>query len=366
MRTLLRPLLFLALLSSVVHGAASAQTVASRDLQALERSLGTAVREWLEAGELARENGYTYTVDLGQLLLYFAGEGDRDTYARLRRLVTDHVLLDDPSTPYTRGFVAWRYRDGEPLDASGTTEALRVAEGLWAGAARFGDARDRELALLTLDGYARHAFEEGGIWYIRNYYNLGTGAFSINSFMVDYDPDFVSQVAEAVGDRALGGLAERSYALLARAQTPAGLLYDLIQPEVLTLAPVLDQPIFSPNDIIHLANSCTVAETVAEGRPELGRAVLDFAFERLETLGGYYYGRTGEAADPQEATISDYTCLVRLATRLSDPRATGRLLELAYGHWQTFERERFEPRLYTASEVLLTLQVLRGASPLQP
>ena len=67
------------------------------------------------------------------------------------------------------------------LDASGTTEALRFAEGLWEGARVFGEPADRELALLVLRAYRRHEYVDQGIWLIRNYFNLQTRAFATNS-----------------------------------------------------------------------------------------------------------------------------------------------------------------------------------------
>ena len=83
--------------------------------------------------------------------------------------------------------------------------------------------------MTILDGYARHAAEEQGVWMIRNYFNLGTRSFATNSFLVDYAPDLVAEVAAAMGREDLAEVARRSYALIEKAQAPIGLLYDMIQ-----------------------------------------------------------------------------------------------------------------------------------------
>ena len=135
-------------------------------------------------GMLARTDGFAYAVDVSLLMIFAAQEGDREMYDPLRDFALEHLVLNDPEDPYTRGFVLWRYDKDQEPDASGTTEALRLAKGLWRGAEAFGESVDREWAVTILDGYARHAAEEQGVWMIRNYFNLGTRSFATNSFLV--------------------------------------------------------------------------------------------------------------------------------------------------------------------------------------
>ena len=97
------------------------------------------VRGRVLAGDFARANGFAYAVDVGELLKVAARLEDREMYAALRDFAVRRLIVDDPDDPYTRGFVLWR-RSPVPVDsedapdASGTTEALRVSEGLWEGA----------------------------------------------------------------------------------------------------------------------------------------------------------------------------------------------------------------------------------------
>jgi hypothetical protein len=181
--------------------------------------------------------------------------------------------------------------------------------------------------------------------------------------MVDYDPDFLREAAREASDRDLADVADRSYALVRQAVAPSGLLYDIVQPEVLTLTPLLRQPVFSPNDVVQLSNASSVAERAAGGAPEVGRGVLAFAMARRKTPRAYYLGRTGEAVgvperDPGPPGAETYAALVRLALRLGDKPAAAafqrRLLECA---WR-FSRRPAEPRLYTAGEILLALEML--------
>ena len=138
-----------ALLPAIALGVVGCTAGAPPDparVAAVEDALVERVHVWIESGDLAREDGFVYAIDLGQLLLYAARAGDEGLYAPLRELCLAHLVLDDPEDPFTRGMVLWRYdpTGATPPDASGTTEALRVAEGLWRGGDPAG-AADREV-----------------------------------------------------------------------------------------------------------------------------------------------------------------------------------------------------------------------------
>lgn len=311
----------------------------------------------LSRNQGARPDGYVYTVDFSQSLLYAALNRDRKLYTTLREFIVKHLIIDNPSDPYTRGFVLWRYREGSPADASGTTEALRLAQSLWLGSQVFGDKGDRDQAILILKGYTRHANTDNGIWLIRNYFNFQTRAFANNSFLVDYDPDFLHEVAQATGDPTLQEVAQKSSERIRQAVTPSGLLYDIIQPEVLTLVPELKNlTIFSPNDVVKLTNTCNVAERVTVEAPDVGKTILRFAVERLPELHTYYYGRTGEPVKDQDAGAPTYACLVRLAVKLKDQKALDTFLDPFAIHTEFVTQHPKESSLYTVVEVLLALQ----------
>ncbi len=226
------------------------------------------------------------------------------------------LIRDDPQDPYTQGFVPWRLHPGQNPDASGTTEALRLSRGLWLGSKAFNRPADAELALKILDGYSRHAAVDQGIWIVRNYFGFGNRAFASNSFLVDYDPDFIREIANERNDATLNKLADNCYTVINSAVAPSGLLHDIIQPEVATLYPELNLAAFSPNDVIQFSNCCTTAIGVAVGLPNLSRKILAFALNRLEDLRVYYLGRTGEPHNAKSAAVYEYSILARLAARL--------------------------------------------------
>jgi hypothetical protein len=152
-----------------------------------------------------------------------------------------------------------------------------------------------------------------------------------------------------------------------QAVTPSGLLYDIIQPEVLTLMPDLKHlVIFSPNDVVKLANTCTVAERVTTGAPEIGQKVIRFAMQRLPKLSTYYYGRTGEPAIQQNAEVPTYACLVRLAVKLGDRKALNAFLDPFVTHAEAVVKNTEEFSLYTVIEALLALQSVLEQSTSPP
>jgi hypothetical protein len=325
------------------------------------------VRRWVDAGRLVRPDGFVYAVDVAQLMACFVDAGDADAYGRLREQALTHLVVDDRSDPFTRGFVQWRYRPDAPHtkhDASGTTEALRTAKALWLGAEKFDSPGDRDLARLVLAGYARHAGVEHGVWMVRNYFGFGTRTFATNSFLVDYDPDFLSDVARQTADADLAQLAERSRAAVRGAATPAGLLYDLIQPELKTMYPLLENVVtFSPNDVVQLSNAATVANTVARGAPDVASRVLKFAVDRLGgALRMYHYGRTGEAVNDSAAGINEWSGLTRLAAALGDRAAAALLLQPAVAAWDYYYNhlKPDAPDAYVASETLGAMSAVLG------
>jgi hypothetical protein len=334
-------------------------------LRQLEDRLYQQLQVLMAKAQGARPDGYVYTVDLSQILYYAAGKKDSRLYLPVRDFAIRNLVIDKKSDPYTKGFVLWRYRDGAPADASGTTEALRLAEGLWLGSQTLGDDTDRQRALSILQGYARHAQIDHEKWLIRNYFNLQTRAFANNSFLVGYDPDLLKIVAQVTGDRSMQSVAQKSYATIREAATPSGLLYDIIQPEVLTLVPELKQlAIFSPNDVVKLANTCTVAERAIEEAPEVGQRVIRFALARMPNLNTYYYGRNGEPVIPQKAEIPTYACLVRLSAKLKEEKAMYAFLNPFVTHAEFMEQNINQFSLYTVGEALLALQSVSQFKPL--
>jgi hypothetical protein len=319
-------------------------------------------RERVLAGSLARADGWVYTIDLSLLMIFAAREGDRELYGTLESFASTHLVLDSEADPFTRGFVLWRYRDGSPPDASGTTEALRLAEGLWRGAEAFDREEDRARAIRILEGYARHETEEQGVWMIRNYFNLGTRSFATNSFLVDYAPDFVAEVARATDDGDLLSIAEKSYALIERAQSESGLLYDIVQPEVKTLLDDERMVVFSPNDAVQISNSAAVAAGSARGRPVVARRVLDFCYRRMPDLKGTYYGRTGEIARDKRPGVEAWASLVRLAIALERDDALEAFYPFLVSNAGRKWRIPDEAWLYVVAELLLGLQAVAPPS----
>jgi len=307
-----------------------------------------------------RSDGYAYTVDLGQLALFAARTGDEPLYTDLVDRLINTVVIDIADDPYTRGFVAWRYADGIALDASGTTEALRVAAALWEGGRRFDRPDDATVALRILDGYARHTAVDQGLWFVRNYFNLQTRAFAPNSYLVDYDPDLLMAVGRDAESAELVEVAAKSAALIEEAATPAGLLHGVILPELATLTPG-DPPIFSPNRVELIANAATAALHAASSNPEQAHAVLDFAVTRLDGLQRHYDTHTGDVADPtSDAGIAELAPLLRLAVALDRPDDTQRLLARLVSELEDRAPIGNRASLFALSEALLALQQAVG------
>ncbi len=307
------------------------------------------------ASQLARPDGYVYTVDVAQLLNYATLTSDSALYWPLREFAIHKLLSDTVADPYTRGFVRWRRKEGSPPDASGTTESLRVAEGLWAGARVFRDTAARSRAILMVQGYARHAYVDQGIWLIRNYFNFQSRTFATNSFLVDYDPDFVLLIARATSDSTLLDVAQRSSKLVVDAVSPSGLLYEVIQPEILTALPALTHPVFGPNDIISAFNSCTVAERTVESNPAIGRGVLEFMRKHARENANYFYGRTGEAVTEGQLSLEPMSCFLRLSIKLGNSGEAIHWAKEMVGLLGRIQSRRATLDLFAATETLSAL-----------
>jgi len=338
-------------------GPASVRELAP-DFRELQSALHDQARQWISADRLLRDDGYLYAVDIGQLMICMAGVQDRESYDLLRKRAIAELIRDDPHEPYMRGMVVWRRKASQKMDASGTTEALRVARGLWMGSKAFGRNEDADLAMVILDGYARHAMVDQGVWIISNYFDFNTHGFANNSFLVDYDADFVSEVAEARKSASLREIAQRSARAVEMAVAPSGLLYDLLQPELKTLYPELDVVAFSPNDIVQFSNCATVATTIARSVPHVARNVLAFALNRIEDLRIYYYGRSGQVVNDRPAGLAELSALARLAMRVGSLDSAAAVATRALPKWKYFAAHAKPSQAYLVSEILLALHEL--------
>ena len=366
--------------------------------EAVRRVLATLhgeVRERVLAGDFARPDGFAYAVDLGELLKVAARREDREMADALRRFARARLIVDDPDDPFTRGFVVWRRTvappagaadsagagrnaagdlAGEPSgageegaadpgtdapDASGTTEALRVSQGLRETAEAFALPEDRALSLRLLDGYARHAAEAHGLLLIRNYFNFSSRDFATNSFLVDYGPDYLARVARAEDRADLADLAARSYEVVRAAAAGNGLLYEVFQPENATLYDDERTLLHSPRDIVQTSNTASVALQALEGAPEIAAGVLDFCRTRMPGLKLAYYGRTAEPAREKRPGIEIWGTLTEMAVRRRDEAAVRAFAPFLVSN---AERGRLpeEAWLYVAAHLLLGLDALEG------
>ncbi len=143
---------FLLMLLTIALGGCGSESSAADDAQheqarILRDRLHAQVTDWLDHDALARKkDGYVYAIDVTQLAIYAAERGDADLYNRLRRIIVEHLIAKRNG----HTFVAWRYRENQPLDASGTTEALRAP-------ARSGSAHNGSTDPLTARWRSRSA-----------------------------------------------------------------------------------------------------------------------------------------------------------------------------------------------------------------
>lgn len=315
---------------------------------------------------LARPDGYIYGVDLGQAMTELAKAGEREAYSRLRDLAASAFIRQDAQDTYTDGFVAWRVKPGETPDASGTAEALRIAEGLVAGAQAFDRVDDARLAGRVLHGYARHAYTEHGVWLVRNYFNFGTRAFSPNSYVVNFDLNLVQRWRTPEGE----ALAREVRGLLQRVARPNGLMNEIIQPEVVTAIPLPELASFAPDGVHSIVNSCMVLERATFALPGLGRKFLDTVVRAVASAGArqaaeffvppYLDGRSGmPLTRSYPADIFVQGCLARLS------HALGHAQEAAFrmSYLQQLDSVWGDGRQYDLlyiAEVVHTLRVLEN------
>lgn len=331
--------------------------------------LDAEVRRWLAAEGPLRRDGYLYGMDIAPLLLYAAQRGDAALYRALLPLARQ-LIVNDPKDPYTRGFVLWRRQDRQPPEVSGAAEALWMARALWAGARAFDRAEDRALALTVLDGYARHAYELEGIWFVRKYFAFAGRGFASLSTLPAYHPDFLAEIEREAPRGDWRGFAERSYAMLERARAPSGLLKPLIQPEVAATFPELNVAAYAPDGFAALLDSCQGAEGAVGGRPALADALLDFARDGDHAAGSgrlyaYFRAGDGEPTGITELSSGGYACLARLAAGRGDRRAFAALapwLTLAMRDVTRVPSAQMAP-LYDGGQLLLAAHAAGAFTP---
>jgi hypothetical protein len=319
-------------------------------------------------GEMARSDGYTYGMDVGQALTELAHAGRREPYEKLRELALKQLIYRNAQNPWADGFVVWRIKAGEPPDASGTAEALRLAEGLRAGARQLGFGGDLDPSRDILKAYLKHAYVDHGIWLIRNYFNLSTRSFASNSYLFGYDADLLQQAAAE--DPAFAEAAGHTAKMIGRLATAEGFLEEILQPEILTAFPVGVAPAFSPNGIRSVLNSCTVLERATGAAPAQGRRLLALMvteMRRQQAAGTRsprlpLYWQFDRPLEKHRAGIAVYGCLARLAHRLRhSSEATLRALAL-----RELGKGAGTLPLYDLIETTYTARVLNQAAAGKP
>ena len=314
-------------------------------------------RDWVLNDRLIRPDGYVYTIDWGQLLIYFAVAGDRDLYLRMQDHVVRHLLVNDVGEALTQGFVLWRFKPGEPRHASGTTEMLRVAKALWHGAASSIVRRTRNShCSFSAATPATRPLTRASGWSATTT-TLASG-ISRPTRSSSITTPISSPRSRPRKNAELRDTAEKCYGVYRKALAPSGLVYDLVQPEIKTLVGRRDVLFFSPNDIMGLHNSVTCPQGVARGLPHIAKGVLGFALARMADLRAYYFGRTGEPVDDAPATVFELNSLLRLAMLCGGAVARQQCLKRVLPLWQEYEQRAKPTEAYTVSEVLLTMQAL--------
>jgi hypothetical protein len=339
-------------------------TAHALDHQGLVRELERRVLR----NQMARSDGYVYGMDVGQALTEFAHAGRREPYEKLRELALKQLIHRDAQNPWADGFVVWRVKAGVPPDASGTAEALRLAEGLRAGAGRLGFGDDLLRSREILKAYLKHAYVDHGIWLIRNYFNLDTRSFASNSYLFGYDADLLRQAAAE--DPAFAEAADRTEKMIGMLATQEGFLEEILQPEILTAFPVGMSPAFSPNGVRSVLNSCTVLERATATAPEQGRrllALVSAEMNRQQAAGVRVpklplYWQFDRPLEQHRAGIAVYGCLARLAHRLRQPVAA-KLHELVQ---RELGKSAGPLPLYDLIETTYTARVLSETSASKP
>ncbi|MEM1027084.1 MAG: hypothetical protein AAGJ38_03285 [Planctomycetota bacterium] len=350
------------------------------------RELHSEAEHLITSDGLARENHRVFTVDLAQLAIYATHARDRALFENLRAILLDNIVVDTPDDPYLHGMVAWGFtadpddatKRVQSLDASGTTEALRVAEALTLGMDAF-SYDDAQTVRDILAAYARHGYAEahGGdtpTWYIRNYLNLQTRAFATNCFLIDLDPDLVARLAERFDDDALRDLAQRKAKLIEACRIGNedgagwGLLHQMIRPEVATaMGP--DYVVYSANGHERLNLTLTVAERCVTTNPQAARAAFDFAMDRLDDLRLAYDIDSGQPAHGEEEPhVGPETLapLLRLAVRLGERDAVETILPHLLRVSADLPESTHPAKLYAIGETLWALEVARRFLALPP
>jgi hypothetical protein len=341
--------------------------VADKDVHDAAQALDATTRRILASDGVARGDGYLYGLDVAWLMLYAARAGDRALYDTLRPYA-DRLILSQGDA-YTRGFVLWRQRPGAEPEIAGAGEAAAMARALLAGAASFGNARDRELAQQVLEGYNRLAFEKGLTWSVRRYYDFGKRSYSDVSMLSSYAPDLLAEAGTLLPDAGWPGPVDRSYAAIETASAGNGLLRLVVIPELSETWAELALRSFAPNDVTSLEDSCLAAEAAVRGRPHVARSVLAFALDSehsnfLGRLFAYFDVATGEPVGDALLTPTGYACLMRVAVALGDREAVAGI-----GSWFTRDLELLagEPNahpapLYAAGPLLLAAQALQAGA----
>lgn len=272
-------------------------------------------------GLIYRSDGYCYAVDMGNLLIYAAKTKDRQLFDLLLSIIKNYFIqtaTTDDNALYT---VVWRIKNGVSPDASGTTETLRVLEGVWLGYKNWPEEDLKNLAHKIALAYAKHQVTDPfGFWYICNYYNYQTRGYATNTYTIDYNPDLLFEIGTFLKDSTILSVAEKSRRFVLEAQIPSGLFHNNYDHEMRTIYPGICH--FSPNNIIKPGDSAEIALTIAAGSPQEASKTLNFIKTHWPDIKGAYYANTEEPYQPLSGiSLGHLSSFLRIASKLDPPFA---------------------------------------------
>lgn len=243
----------------------------------------------LKEGLPYRLDGYSYAVDLGNILRAAAVARDEIlfeiAFERFRQF-----FLVNPSDGWEKGqTVVWRTIDGTNRDATGSAETINAADAFWIAFERWGKEEYKILAHDLAQSYLHHgSWIEGNRFFVKNYYNYVTKTLSENTWLLNQRPDVLLRIGEGMNDTSMVRYAHGMARFCRAALFSNGFSREIFDPGIGTVISGATG-YYSPDGYYATLTTLDVNYALIPFDREPARVLLNWLSARLPNLRKFYF-----------------------------------------------------------------------------
>ncbi len=259
-------------------------------LKELEVKAVNEVKRRLSLGLPSRLNGFSYAIDLAEIMQTGAEIGDSTMFNTAYEILKKHYIIRDS---WIDSSILWRYKPGVEPDASGTAETIHCAHAIFLAYKKWKKEEYKRASYSLAKAYLKHGYMiDSNRFIVKNYFNYQTRTLSENTYLINQRPDFLYEIGFENNDSEMLNKAKLMYNAIIGGYVSNGFFYSIYDPGILTIDPA-SSGYFSPNSIFPLISSIDIAISIKGFNEKPAREILKFFEDNFGDWNDYYIYNSG-------------------------------------------------------------------------